>query len=64
MHCTLPFEKWKQVLREDCIACDKLREFDTLSDAVLKLLYDNMLDPSVDAIVRTGLNGPIRKPAA
>jgi hypothetical protein len=52
------FEKWKELLRNDCIACDKLREFDSLGDPVLKLLYDSSLDSTVDAIVKNGLNGP------
>lgn len=64
MHHSLPFEKWKELLRNDCIAREKEREFDSLGDPVLKLLYDNMLDPTVEAIVRTGLNGPAQKPAA
>lgn len=51
---TLSFEKWKELLRNDCIACDKVRAFDSLGDAVLKLLYENRLDPTVQAIVTNG----------
>lgn len=59
---TLSFEKWKELLRNDCIACDKKRAFDNLGDAVLKLLYENKLDPTVQAIVSNGLSARPQKP--
>jgi hypothetical protein len=55
---SLSCEKWKELLRNDCMTRDKLRELDNLGDPVLKLLYDNSLNPTVDAIVKNGLNGP------
>lgn len=58
MGTSFSFEKWKELLRNDCIVCDKLRAFDSLGDSVLRVLYDNSVDPTVDAIVNDGLNGP------
>lgn len=60
MGTALSFEKWRELLRNDCIARDKLRAFDSLGDSVLMVLYNNSLEPTVDAIVNDGLNGPRR----
>lgn len=53
----LPFEKWKQLLRDDCVTHDKQMAFDCLGECVLKILYENGLNPTVRAIVSEGLNG-------
>ena len=58
----LSFDGWKEHLRNDCIACNKEREFNGLGECVLKILYQNGVDPTVRALVRDGLNG-IPKPA-
>lgn len=50
------------MLRKDCIARDKLPAFDSLGDQVLRILYDNGVDPSVQAIVAAGLNGNAKTP--
>ena len=51
------FEAWKTLLRNDCIALEKLRAFDGIGDVVLRILYENGTDPTVEAIVRDGLSG-------
>ena len=51
------FEAWKTLLRNDCIALNKLRAFEGLGDSVLKILYENGLDPTVQCIVTNGLSG-------
>ena len=56
----LDFASWKQMLRNDCMVHAKEREFDALGEFVLEILYENGLDPSVDAIVRDGMNGKPR----
>lgn len=60
----LDFADWKELLRNDCTARDKIREFDGLGEYVLKILYENGLDPTVEAIVKDGLNGKpsVKKP--
>jgi hypothetical protein len=55
---SLSFDQWKELLRNDCIARDKLRAFNSLGELILKVLYDNALDPTVESIVKNGLNGP------
>jgi len=59
----LDFHAWKNLLRNDCVAQNKLREFDGLGEHVLKLLYENGLDPTVAAIVKDGLNGKTKEPS-
>jgi hypothetical protein len=54
----LAYEQWKALLRKDCIACDKLEAFDGIGDVILRILYNNGLDPTVAAIVKNGLNTP------
>lgn len=50
-----PFEGWKIRLSEDCEVQDKLLAFNALGDDVLKLLWEQGLAPSVNAI--TSRNG-------
>jgi hypothetical protein len=40
-----------------------VREFDGLGEYVLKRLYEDGLDPTVQAIVSDNLNGQPKKPA-
>ena len=47
----MTFEEWKGLLRSDCIAKDKLREFNCLGDLALRLLYADGVGPTVSAIV-------------
>jgi hypothetical protein len=54
---TLSFEAWKTFLRIDCIALDKLTAFDYLGENVLRILYENGVEPTVEAITKDGLNG-------
>ena len=51
------FERWKTLLRNDCIAVGKLYAFDGIGEVFLRILYDNGVDPTVEAIVRDGLCG-------
>jgi len=51
---SITFETWKQLLRSDCIACGKDREYNALSEPVLKLLFDSGLAPTVNAIANDG----------
>ncbi len=53
----LDFETWKDLLQKDCASRNKVREFDGLGDYVLKILHENGLDPTVEAIVKDGING-------
>ena len=51
------FDDWKKLFQNDCIAHDKVRAFDSLGEHVLRTLYENGLDPTIQAIVADGLNG-------
>ncbi len=51
------------MLRKDCIARDKLPAFNTLDDIVLNILYENGVEPTVDALINKGMPGPGRKSA-
>lgn len=53
----MDFHTWKKRLRKDCIALNKGREFDGLGESVLKILYENGLEPTVEAITKNGING-------
>ena len=57
----LNFDTWTTLLRNDCAAHDKVREFDGLGERILKILYENGLDPTVEALVRDGINGKPHK---
>ena len=48
----MTFEEWRDLLRNDCIAQDKLREFNCLGDLALRLLYADGIGPTVAAILR------------
>jgi hypothetical protein len=51
------FEKWKESLRQDCIAQDRLAAFNSVGEYVLRILYENGLEPTVSAIATDGMNG-------
>jgi hypothetical protein len=59
----LAYHKWKQLLRKDCIARNKLRAFNTLDEIVLNILYENGIEPTVDALINKGMPGPGKKSA-
>jgi hypothetical protein len=48
------FEVWKRRLREDCREQDKLIAFDNLGDACMSLLWEDGIEPSVQAITAVG----------
>ena len=54
---SLTFEAWKSLLRNDCIALGKQTAFDSLGEAVLRILYENGLEPTVQSIITNGLSG-------
>lgn len=56
----LSFDRWKNLLRDDCIALNKLPAFDGIGERILKILYENGVDPTVESIVRDGLTGKKR----
>ena len=56
------FDRWKELLRNDCIASDKGKAFDGLGECILKILYENGLEPTVRALVKDGLNGVPKPP--
>lgn len=47
----MTFDEWKALLLTDCVAHDKSREFKSLDDYILHLLYNGGTFPSVAAIV-------------
>jgi len=49
---SLAFSAWKLLLRNDCEARGKLVAFESLGDYALQLLWEEGIDPSVEAIVR------------
>lgn len=55
------FDTWTKRLRSDCAAQGKSREFDGLGKRILRILYENGLDPTVEAIVKDGINGKANK---
>ena len=48
------FEIWKQTLWKDCAKQDRLQAFSCLGDYVLQLLYEDGVEPSVEAIAGNG----------
>ena len=60
MHGPVTFEAWKALLRNDCIALGKIEAFDRVGEVFLRILYENGVDPTVEAIVRDGLPGKRR----
>jgi hypothetical protein len=53
----ISFDLWKELLRNDCDRLRKMEAFQSLGDAVLRVLWESCVDPSVDAVVREGLPG-------
>ena len=47
MGAPLTFEVWRELLRKDCAALDKIHAFDSLGYHALRLLYDCGIDPTV-----------------
>jgi hypothetical protein len=47
----LPFEDWKQRLRLDCESKQKMPSFNALSDGVLRLFWDQGIEPTIDDVV-------------
>ena len=45
------FHTWKLRLRKDCELQDKLVAFEALGDFVLRLLWENGVEPSVEGIM-------------
>ena len=56
----LSFDRWKNLLRDDCIALNKLAAFDGIGETVLRILFQNGVDPTVESVVRDGLTGKKR----
>ncbi|HEY1660050.1 MAG TPA: hypothetical protein VGG14_16980 [Candidatus Sulfotelmatobacter sp.] len=50
-NAALSFEAWKDYLCSDCVRNEKLAAYNCLGDFILKLLYDNGIAPTVDAIL-------------
>ena len=46
------YEVWKELLRIDCIRLGKVETFNALGENPLRILYENGLDPTVEAIVK------------
>ena len=57
MQSELTYAFWKKLLRDDCIRHNKIHGFYSLGESFLQVLYENGTDPTVDAIVKDGLNG-------
>lgn len=55
----LLFEVWKNRLRRDCELQNKLTGFNAIGDYVLRLIWQDGADPTIDAIV-----GRFTKPEA
>lgn len=55
---SLSFEIWKMHLRQDCVEKGKLPAFDALGDSVLRMLWEQGVDPSVRAIAGHGPEHP------
>jgi hypothetical protein len=47
----LPFEQWKQLLREDCVRLDILASFKALDDGTLRALWLDGLKPYLISLV-------------
>jgi hypothetical protein len=48
---SLSFEDWKQHLRQDCELKQKLTAFNALSENVLRLFWDQGVDPTIEGLV-------------
>ena len=58
---SLTYGVWKELLRIDCVRLDKVEAFNGLGEIFLRILYENGLDPTVEAIVRDGFLGSQKK---
>ena len=47
----ISFESWKLELRKDCEREDRIMAFNLLGDSVLRILFEQGLDPSIKGIV-------------
>lgn len=47
----LSFATWKDLLRKDCAAHENLAAFESLSDTLLLLFYEDAVDPTVQGLV-------------
>jgi len=57
------FAVWKELLRIDCVKEDKLQAFDSLTDDVLRILYESDIEPTVESIVKNGMPGHVKTDA-
>jgi hypothetical protein len=48
---SLPFEDWKLRLRKDCELKKRIPTFNALSDNVLKLFWDEGIEPTIEDLV-------------
>lgn len=48
----ITFESWKSQLRKDCELEGKIIAFDALGNSVLRLLWEQGLEPSVKGILK------------
>ena len=55
----LPFDSWKESLREDCEQQGKLVAFDAIGDPALRLLWRTGIEPSVKAIIDFAPSSPV-----
>lgn len=46
----LPFELWRERLRADCVARDRMVAFNAMGDYVLRVLWNSGLEPTCEAI--------------
>lgn len=56
MSVLLPFNVWKQRLRDDCARCDRLWGFNALGDECLRVLWQAGTEPSVQGVIDDGKN--------
>lgn len=56
MSVLLPFNAWKQRLRDDCARCDRLWGFNALGDECLRVLWQAGTEPSVQGVLDDGEN--------
>lgn len=50
MSLSVSFDTWKELLFKDCLTHGKAEVFRNFGDAVLQVLYESGLDPTVNAI--------------
>lgn len=49
---TANFKDWKQQLRLDCEAHGKLSAYEALGEPILRLLWENGLEPTVQGVIK------------